>query len=380
MKACYSRLAAALAGVYLSINPLQSQASDWAERISIAGFGSAMYHRTDEAVPFNGPPGVGHDNQGSFSDTKMGLNINADINERFSFASQLFGSKEDNEYAIHVDWAFGALKLTDGLTLRTGKMKFPVGLVNEYVDVGYALPWLSAPVSFYSSAGAAENGPSVTREGYTGASLLWQLDLDDWALDFDLFGGEISLEDANVRKLSGLTVTANMDDELIIKLSTYQGTMHQVILEGADSGGTAWEQAKAMMQTGMEGTKHEVTTFGVKYDVNNILFMYEWADVTMGDLTAMDTTSWYTTLGYQMGKFLPTLTFENLTQGDGNGAFDDDQDIITLALRWDYMSNMSIKFEASQIKLNQGNGLFGYDANPSSDTTMMYGTGIDFVF
>ncbi len=378
MKLSYTRLAAA--AVCLTTSPVLVQATDWTDKLSISGFSTAMYHATDEAQPFNGGPGVGHDDQGSYSGTKMGLNINAKINERLTFASQLFGAKEDNAYAVHVDWAFGALKLNDGLTLRTGKMKYPVGLVNEYVDVGYALPWISAPISLYSELGPAENGPGITRESYTGVSLLWAFDMADWEMEMDFFAGEVGLEDADVRQLGGAVLTANLDDEVLVKISYNSGTMREVVIEGANSGGDAWEQAKFNMMQAMEGAQHKVLSIGAKYDANDVLFMYEWADVTMDDIAAMQTTSWYTTVGYQVGKFLPNLTFENFTQGDGTGQFDDDQDIITLGVRWDYITNVSIKFELSQIKLNQGNGFFGYEGSPTDDTTNMFGTSLDLVF
>lgn len=41
------------------------QAADWTDKIAINGFASANYHQTDDAAPFNGEEGDGHDNQGS---------------------------------------------------------------------------------------------------------------------------------------------------------------------------------------------------------------------------------------------------------------------------------------------------------------------------
>lgn len=362
------------------IGPLAAQAENWSDRVTVSGFASANYHLTDEPIPFNGEEGKGHDDQGSYAGTRLGVNFNAKINDKFKFASQLFGTKEEDNYAVHVDWAFGTLNLTDGLDLRAGKLKFPIGLVNEYIDVGYAYPWLHAPASFYSEAGANLNGPQVTREAYSGASLLWTVDAGDWIFEFDLFNGEVNLEGTNVRKLNGLVINANWDDELMIELATYEGTMRNVSVDNAVSGGTPWQNMLFIMQGNMEGAKHSVDSFGLKLDKNNILFMYELANVEMGDLTPMEATGWYATLGYQMGKFLPHLTLENYQQGDGTGPFDDDQDTTTLGLRWDYISNVAIKFEVSQIKLNQGNGLFGYDNNPEDDTINMFGVGIDTVF
>lgn len=367
----------------LAITPLIAQAENWSDKLVISGFASANYHKTDEPLPFNGEAGEGHDDQGSFAGTRFGINFNATINDKFKFAGQLFATKEEDNYATHVDWGFGTLKLTDSLDLRAGKLKFPVGLVNEYIDVGYAYPWMHAPTSFYSEAGANLNGPQVTREAYSGASLLWKVDLGDWETEFDLFVGEINLEGTDVRKLQGLVVNLNLDEEIFIELATYEGNMQNVVLDdavSAASGGSMWQNMLFNMQGNMQGADHSVDSLGIKYDSNNILFMYELANVTMGQLTAMEATAWYTTLGYRMGEFMPHITFENYEQGDGSGAFDDDQDIVTLGLRWDYVSNVAIKFELTQIKLNQGNGLFGYEDNPEDNTINMFGIGIDTVF
>jgi len=143
------------------------------------------------------------------------------------------------------------LELSENFDLRAGKLKFPVGLVNEYVDVGYANPWINAPISFYTSLGPP-NGPQVTREAYTGASVLWEIPGDDWTFYVDFFDGEIGLEGTNVRQLGGLTFKADWNDEVLLQLSTYRGTMRNVEIEGFPA-----------MAALMEGAKHEVSTFGI---------------------------------------------------------------------------------------------------------------------
>jgi len=380
MPSKHNKLALATLTTCIALSPLSTHAENWSDKLKISGFASANYHITDEPLPYNGEAGKGHDDQGSFAGTRLGLNFNAEINEKFKFAGQYFATKEESNYATHVDWAFGTLKLTDSLNLRAGKLKFPVGLVNEYIDVGYAYPWMHAPASFYSEAGPNLNGPQVTREAFSGASLLWALELGDWITEFDLYFGEVNLEGTDVRKLKGLVVNINWDEELFFELSTYEGNMQNVAVEGAVSGGSTWENMLFLMQGNMERADHSVDSFGVKYDSNNILFMYEYADVTMGDIVPMQATAWYGTLGYQAGKFMPHITLENYTQGDGSGQFDDDQDTVTVGLRWDYISNVAIKFELTQIKLNQGNGLFGYEDDPADNTINMFGVGIDTVF
>tara|TARA_R110001592_G_scaffold336019_1_gene621147 strand:- start:53633 stop:54775 length:1143 start_codon:yes stop_codon:yes gene_type:complete len=376
----HSKLATTSA-IALALCPWTAQAENWADKLSVSGFASAVYHQTDESAVFNDT----YDNQGSYDGTKMGLNFNANVNEQFNFASQFFATKEEDNYVVHLDWAFGEFKLTDSLSLRAGKLKFPVGLINEVSDVGYTYPWLHAPSSFYSEVGPNLNGPQITREAFTGGSLLWEVEAGDWVVEFDLFRGDINLEGMTTRKLTGLVINANWNDEIQLELSTYEGTMRDISLEGAVAppSGSAWDNTLFAMQSRMEGGKHSADSFGIKYDNSQFLFMSEISKVEMANITAMEATGWYSTLGYQVGAFLPTITYENYEQGDGSGAFDDDQDTITLGLRWDYLSNVAIKFEIAQIKQNNANGnggFFGYENNPKDDTTNMFGIGIDTVF
>ncbi len=350
-------------GLVSITNAHQSKASNWSDKIEVGGFASTNYNITDDPAPFNGESGNGHDDQGSFSGTRFGLNIRAKVNDRFSFASQIFGTKEEDNYAAHVDWAFGVMKLTDDLDLRAGKLKFPVGLINEYADVGYAYPWLQGPQSFYSSMGAP-NGPQITREAYTGASILWTIPKDDWTFSTNLFGGEIALEGTNVRELAGITVKADWDDQLLFQFSSYSGTMRDIVVEG-----------NQVISEAMEGAKHQVFSFSVKADINDYLFMFEIADTEMGDLKAMSATTWYVTLGYQIDNLLPYILFENYQQGD---PVDDDQQTLALGLRWDIYTDVAVKFQLSQITLDRGMGFF--TEQPENDSVNMLSIGIDTVF
>jgi len=104
--------------------------------------------------------------------------------------------------------------------------------------------------------------------------------------------------------------------------------------------------------------------------------MFEIADVTMGDLSAMSATTWYATLGYRTGNFLPFISFQDLEQGEP--VVDDDQKITTLGVRWDLQKDVAVKLELSNIKLDSGVGLFS--DLPNDDSIKMIGIAIDTVF
>ena len=368
MKRMYTPIAALVLGCTAIGNP--ALAGAWTDRITLGGFASANYSRTNDEVPFDGEENVGADDKGSWSGTNIGLNINAQVNDRFRVASQIFASKAE-KFNAKIDWAFGELALTEAINVRAGKIKFPVGILNEYADVGYTMPWLKPPAVIYSELGLP-NGPQVTREGYTGASLLGNLELGDWVMSADLFAGEIQLETSSVRQLGGISVDADWDDVVLLQGSYNRGVMHGT---GEALGGI------------MEGTAHQSTVLGIKADWNNILLYAERGDVDMGNDSTMETLSWYTTLGYQMGDWLPHVTYQDYKKSL-DGVRTDDQNILTVGLRWDFMPDVALKVELSRINTDMGVGLFMPEeattaepdpTQPGSGVNMI-GFGLDTIF
>ncbi len=333
-------------------------AADWTNRVTINGFASAIYQQTDETAAINGSSNKGGiDNRGSFHGSKLGINMKASVNDKTTLYTQLLGAQGANNFNMDVSWAFINFELSDTLSLRTGKIKFPVGIVNEYVDVGFTYPWLTAPIVMYSTIVPA--GSQVTREAYTGASLLWQNSVGDWTLDADFFAGEVKMDVADVRKTRGITVRADWDDQVLLQASTYTGVM-----ENAITGMTAMNQQP-----------HDVSTLGVKVNMNNILAYAEIATVTMGAVSAMAADTLYVTLGYRIGKLLPYISYENFEKGT---PVLQKQNFTSLGLRYDIMNNTALKFQFSSIKTEKGNGLFA--TTPSSNSTNQFGIGVDIIF
>jgi hypothetical protein len=378
----HSILTAALAGC-IGLTTVPAQAENWADRISISGFASAIYQGTDEEVHFNGEASEsGINEDGSFQGTKIGLGIRADITDRMSFASQ-FLSEDSEGYSTHVDWAFAAIKLTDDFTFRAGKIKYPVGLVNEYQAVGYAMPWLITPEVIYSEL-ATENAmattrtaPGVTRESYTGASLYWNKTVGDWAWDVNLFGGSVALESSDVKKLRGITVNLDWNDTVQFTASTYTGVMRNVPAFVADED-TGLPVANSM--TAMNGKEHSVDLFGAKADWNNFVFYTEFATINMETIKAMSADAWYITVGYHFGKWLPHYTYQSYENDTKSNAAQYTQyNISALGLRYELMRNTALKFDIAQIDHENGAGLFNAVPNDAGKI-MKFGIGLDYIF
>ncbi|NOX09343.1 MAG: hypothetical protein GXP22_07655 [Gammaproteobacteria bacterium] len=348
-------LVSAMMGV-LMLSP-SLYAEDWADKFSITGFASAAFQKSNSTEPFYNDSGAGVTDKGSWYGNRIGLNINAQINNRISLATQFLSSRSEENYSVHLDWGFIAIRATDELTLRAGKLKNPIGIVNEYRSVGYTYPWIVVPQLYY---GEEMIGATVTREAYSGASLYWEVPTEDWLLSADLYVGRNSLEFMDVNNVVGLTVNGEWNDQILLQGSWYRGTMD-------DTSGSL---------PLVTGQLHSVKTLGTRIHIDNFIGYLEWADVGMGAFRQGKARSWYGTLGYQFGDIMPHISYQYYEKGLGT-ASPVEQSMTTLGLRYDWMPNMDIKFELSKIRTDQGTGLF---KNAPGKDVKMVGIAVDVLF
>ena len=344
-------------------------AENWADRTQVNGFFSGRYSVTDEQeFLLASRDNDGINNDGSFYDTKLGINITSHVKDWVTLATLLFARDQENDFKVHAEWFFADFSLNDNFDVRAGKIKYPVGLVNEYVDVGVAYPWIQAPVVIYLDS---RLGPQVTRDAYSGADLLWNLTAGDWTWGVDLFGGSVDLEQMMVKKAVGITGRVNWDDKVIFQASTYAGKMK------TDTADPSLSPTMVATMAAMNSKQHEAYVAGVKVDWNDWLVYTEVAKVEMDFKTkegvaAGDSDSWYATLGHQFGKWLLHLTYQKWSRDNNDG-----QRISTLGLNYRLDNNVVIKGEGSRIKTD-GKGLF--ISTPSNDTTRLYSLAVNLSF
>lgn len=343
------------------------------DNTSISGFLSTRYSQSDVPdfyLEHRDDNGINED--GSFYGTKLGINLSTRVNSTTSLAAQWISQSQEGGYATHLDWAFASIGLSDNTKLRAGKIKFPVGLVNEYVDVGVAYPWIQAPAVIYSEL---QSGPQATRESYTGASVLAETTSGDWIYTADFFAGQVDLTGMTIKGMFGLTLRANWNDAVDIQASTYTGEMKP-------------DDPTSGMGPMMNNRAHSASLFGVKVDWNNIVAYAEAAQVEMDNVMmpgAMDSDSWYATFGYRIGQWLPHVTVQDWSQNRGYG-----QSVNAVGLNYSLSSKSVIKFEVSQIDsdkmtadplLNNAIGLFHNDgADLSDDSAQVISIALDTVF
>ncbi len=288
-------------------------ASSSAQAIQFDGFmtaGGAIHDDSDNKNIYIGSLGDrGITNDLTFeTDTRFGLQISSDVTEDMSVVAQILGTGVNGNFNAIIEWAYIDYEIHDVASIHVGKIKQPVYLVNDYVEVGYAYPWIRPPSEVYY-----QNNPLNT---VNGIELLLQLPVGPGTLSFQPYLGSNRDDIPNAQ---GAFFEAENIYGLDIKYSGRGYTVHasnfrcevnttgNFTLEGTGVGDVAVD---------LNGKGDcDVTAAGLTLDLANVVVYAEWTKRTTDDTLSRpfgDQEGWYTTLGYRFGKWMPHITFASI--------------------------------------------------------------------
>lgn len=297
------------------------------------------------------------------NDSKFGLQVTADVAENMQAVAQILGAGSDANFDLDIEWAYVDWRLADSFSLRGGKVKEPVFLISDYIEVGYAYPWIRPPQEVY------RNNPVKT---INGLQALIQADLGGMALVFQPYLG--SNNEAVPNTNGNLVFDASNFYGAAVQLSSSAFTFQMSYLS-TDVTTTEVSGVPTSPFVGFQATgTAELISAGFSWDVNNFIGYTEYVTRDISDAAMAqifpDQDAWYVTLGYRMGNFLPHLTVassEATPETGGNRGVS--QDSITLGMRYEVNDSAAFKFEVQSIKpdLDAGSGgLFGQITDQSS--------------
>jgi hypothetical protein len=154
--------------------PAQDTALSW------SAFGTVGYAQSDR--PWRYQRHI--DEHGTFQrDTVLGLQLDAQLSPEWSGTLQprlAPAARRDTGWDLRNAWAFAAWRPGNDWLLRAGKLRLPVLLRSEQLDVGQTYDELRLPSELYSLLPAND---------FTGAHLTRSWNLEDGELNLDLYRG-----------------------------------------------------------------------------------------------------------------------------------------------------------------------------------------------
>jgi hypothetical protein len=382
-----------------------AHASDRDFSYRFSGFGTAGYAETNSNDVLLTNPGQlkGADKSGSaLLDSRIGGQLDLTFNKKLSATVQAIAMQNvKGKFTPQLEWAFLRYKLSNDVFVRVGQLSFPAYLVSDFRYVGYANPWVRAPLEVYSLA---------PLDSFQGADLTWSHSAGSGYLTVQGLAGHASSPAVDTSERSG-RIKVN---QLVGAYVTYEiGNLR--VRAGASTGKVTYatNDTKALFggleMLGFTDTAHALkadgarTTFmnvGGTYDANNILATVEYAKLNSASLVG-HSQGWYGTFGYRLGKLMPYMTYAGYNKQDdssknGVPAFGpliplagavaglvapDSQRTTSLGVRWDVYKNIAIKAQYDHVRPSQRGGTFSHvDSAYSGHPVNVYSTVVDFVF
>jgi len=320
----------------------QNAAAVGADNIRIHGFVNVIGSVSDSNTKYLS----NIDSDGDWTGTDYGLNVMARIDQKLTIATQLHGTGLEGN-RVNFDWGFGRYQVSDGLAAKAGRMKYTGNLVSEYVDVGYAYPWVRPPEVIYS-----ENA-DLFFEAYNGAAAVFSGG-NDTEYSAELYSGAEIEDDISHKKMLGLTLRAVNDDYGEIKLAYNRSTLLSTTYPNQD------------------GKNKTYISLGAKGHWNQWLLLAEYVRSKIDGLPVHDAYGAFVTAGYRMGKTMPHLTYQKYDKKTGAN-----QSGWTLGVRHNLGSATALKLELQRVK-PKGGGLFV--SQPVQSSVNILNAAVNFVF
>jgi hypothetical protein len=363
----------------------QKSATPPQERVRFNGFLSVGYGWADNDAGYGGF----YEDYDIEHESRLGLQGTFTISPSTEVIMQLV-ARGNEEWDPAMEWAYIAHKFSNNFKARAGKMRLPLFMYSDSLEVGYAQPWARPPIEIYGA---------IPFASYTGADAIYDWNLPNSTLSAQAFGGQstntISIGDtsASIEVRDILGVSLNWTDFVWTLRGIYSDS--NFTLPGVPKTDTAFYGAGVGYNDGSWQVLGEITNTEV-------------------DGASADTQSAYVTVAKRLGVLTPYITYAiTETQDDderpltaedafillttpGSPFFNNpsilqasdlynvEREAISLGVRWDVVTNVALKFDVTRADSfgDTGGGLDGNLASPTvryEDATI-YTIKLDAVF
>ncbi|MCL1045813.1 hypothetical protein L2737_10800 [Shewanella electrodiphila] len=362
-----------------------SQTASLTERITFNGFMTGAFITSDNNAGYAGATTSANFDDGS----KFGLQGTFAISDQTKAVMQLM-MKGENNWDVEAEWAYVSHTFENGLQARAGKLRLPLFMYSDYLDVGYAQIFVRPPEDVY--------GP-VPFTSYTGADVSYDIEFDDSTLTFQAYGGKSDAFGVDLKNILGINATWTDETWTLRGLygeGSLDGTMtrQSTTSAGIDpSTGLPIYLEVTVPLLVLDEEKGQFSAIGGSYDNGSFLAIAEWTRIDVEGVFR-NTDSGYLTLGYRIETFTPyvTASFYETTDDDLRqivdqtsavyaAIFNGERKSYSAGLRWDAIDNLAVKFDVT-YSTDFGDTSGGLKSNVAQefDDTTVYTVQFDVVF
>lgn len=316
----------------------------------------------DYTSTFAQPSGAGYSQRYNFTDdTKIGVQLSAQFTRQLSAVVQVVTEhRYDNRFTPSVEWANIRYAFTPDFSVRIGRVEVPTFFSSDVRNVGFAIPWVRAPLELYSV------NPVTNSDG----------------IDFSyrLHTGELS---NTVRLLYGDTAFHISPGGFRTQADDVLGVFDTIEYRNVTAH-LGFERTKLTVPY-LPSLQVRVYTAGVLYDPGSAFIQTELTRMT-ADTLLPGYISGYVTLGYRVKKFTPYVTFArefSMNRPVSSPNYNVGQTTWSVGTRWDVANNVDFKIQFDHVTMPAGS--YGFLVPKSTTYQLGSGTNVlsaclDFVF
>ena len=386
------------------IDSIKSKMETEAEKLKINGFMTAGVSSADDEIE----AGYEIDDNANFrGDALAGLQFNYALGEKSSAVVQLVARSRGNEsWETNAEWAYINYGLSQNLDVRMGRLRIPLYLYSETIDVGYSYPWVRPPLQLYQT----------TLTSYEGADMLYKFSTGSVNHTLQPFAGSSTSNNQTDQPYGLFAIDLNQDgtNDVSADLQLDYKDLYGITLNSTYGN---WTTKLTTMHLTLDGTLNAVDNVlsvggilagdriaelsdnmdyyaaGGMYDDGSLLAMLEVATIRADRETLFgDSVEGHGTLGYRIDKWTPYTTYawgqsindaSQLAQSFG-ATPNRNMKSISLGVRRELTDQLDAKFEWTNYYDMENNGFLSPGAGGLNDSlgddANVYTVTLDAVF
>lgn len=356
----------------------------WAVEVTVSGYASFAGTYTDSEDPAGTPVPYYYELAEEYAqfdteDNNIGLQFSAAVSDRVDMTVVLHAQGGSTNYDIDTQWAYASYHFNEELELRMGKYKGPFYMISDYKDVGYAYPWVRPPLEVYST------NPI---EALSGLDLIWQKNVGDLRLLFEIYGGNgthTAKVLPQVADGSGGVFTAG--DPVNFETPKSRGINFSISGDAASFRLGYYATDVNATDFGITNIPGSFGAVGFTVDWNDLVVYSEYIvrdtdDTPLMQFAFPDQEAYYLTLGYRIADYLPYVTYAKIDEGDFKSPVAQVQDSVALGLRAEVGDASAVKFEVMKVEpqKNSAGVAYGLFNKPTVEDGNVYTVTFDTIF
>ncbi|WP_120994257.1 porin [Stutzerimonas urumqiensis] len=298
--------------------------------------------------------------------SKLGGQFQYGLTDKLGLTAQVIAKAEQDNWKANLEWLYLSYQVDDRLVVRAGRLRNPVYMYSETLDVGFTYPWLRLPDEVYHQ---------VQITNYEGADFVYTLPLSFGSLSLQANGGQAvnrnffvydQLRDMDYKKVAGANAA----------LATNSFGTFRV----------GYSESSLSLDGFIEDRKGKFTSLGYQFDNGTWITANEATRLVVEGATSTK-DAFYLMGGRRFGDFLAHVTYAQMDESNAGG-----QSSWTYGLNYSLTPTVTLKGEYKRVDTyDQGKGVFvkSFDelvseafgvTTPRTFDGDIVSVGVDFVF